>query len=376
MELIRKHLAVVSLVLIGTVASFPSSGEVSDRSRLALEALLRMENKDLDGNPALRQAVHRLASQIGSEPELVGLVAAFRLEGMHSNLLAVAVRHPSAPEAGEAVRWILDGGDVRQLNVALNGDDATAMALLQAMASAGDARCAEPAFGLIEDAARSEETRRAAIRVLVSSPAGASKLLDLLVENALPDSLAKEAESALYASRLPGVRDALVALRPGKSPAGRRPLPPMGELLAMRGDATRGRELFRRSDVACSACHQVGDDGVDFGPKLTGIGSKLAREALIAAILEPSSGISFGFEAWQITRTDGEEYLGLIASESADELLLKLPGQPVVAIQKEDIASREQQTLSIMPAGLEEQLSAEEFADLIEYLASLRSESP
>lgn len=140
----------------------------------------------------------------------------------------------------------------------------------------------------------------------------------------------------------------------------------------MTGDPAKGAQIFRRPEVNCISCHQVRGEGVDFGPALSEIGSKLAREALFEAILDPSAGISFGFEAWQITLKDGDEAFGLIASETEDELVLKLQGGTLNRLKKADIAGREKQKLSVMPAGLQASLTTAEFVDLVEYLASLK----
>jgi putative heme-binding domain-containing protein len=124
------------------------------------------------------------------------------------------------------------------------------------------------------------------------------------------------------------------------------------------------------------ACHQIGREGVEFGPNLGEIGAKLGKEALYDAIVEPSSGISFGFEAWLLTMRDGDEVLGLIASETDQEVAVKVPGGQVLRYRKAEIVKRDKQAQSIMPAGMQEALSAQDFADLLTYLSSLKPRSP
>ena len=58
----------------------------------------------------------------------------------------------------------------------------------------------------------------------------------------------------------------------------------------------------------CSVCHMAGTEGKDFGPKLTEIGSKYAKEGLLNAIVHPSEGISFGYEGWEIKMKDGSTF--------------------------------------------------------------------
>ncbi len=144
----------------------------------------------------------------------------------------------------------------------------------------------------------------------------------------------------------------------------------------MKGDPAKGAEVYRRESVGCIKCHQVNGAGVDFGPNLSEIGTKLGREALYESILDPSSGISFGYEAWQIELKNGDEAYGLIVSDTADELAVKTPGGIVTRYKKSDIAKREQQKLSIMPAGLQQTMSTQDLVDLVDYLSSLKKAAP
>src|SRR5262249_4800754 len=146
----------------------------------------------------------------------------------------------------------------------------------------------------------------------------------------------------------------------------------ISELLKMNGDLKRGGEVFRRDTIGCIKCHQVNGEGVDFGPNLSEIGPKLARDALYESILDPSAGISFGFEAWQIELKDGNEAFGLIVSETTEEIAVKAVGGIVTRYRKADVAKREQQKLSIMPAGLQQTMTTQELVDLVEYLSSLK----
>ena len=102
------------------------------------------------------------------------------------------------------------------------------------------------------------------------------------------------------------------------------------------------------------------------------IGTKLGKDALYEAILEPSSGVSFGFEAWSFTLKNGDEAYGLLASETADEVAVKAVGGIVTRLKKSEIESRQQSKLSIMPAGLQAAMTTQELIDLVEYLSTLK----
>ena len=104
--------------------------------------------------------------------------------------------------------------------------------------------------------------------------------------------------------------------------------------------------------AACARCHKVGAIGQEVGPALTEIGDKLPKEELYEAIIDPSAGISFGYEAWLVTMKDGNAAFGIIQSETDSELEMKGPTGAVTRYAKAGIKSRQQQPLSLMPPGL------------------------
>ena len=130
--------------------------------------------------------------------------------------------------------------------------------------------------------------------------------------------------------------------------------------------------MFLRETVTCARCHKVGDQGVDVGPALTEIGDKLPKEELYAAILDPSAGISFGYEAWLVTMKDGNVAFGIIESETPEEISVKGPTGVVTKHAKGNVKSRAQQTISLMPPGLHLTVNEKDLVDLVEYLASLK----
>lgn len=357
----------------GIVLGLSASAELSDRAQLAIEALLRLKGSE-EPTPALQQAARQIALQIPDEPEMVDLVRDFRLSGMESNLVAFAARHGDVPAAADAIRESLGKDGLVYLGKRLEVDGPETTPLLVALAAAGDPRCLPLVTPLLQVPGRPVATRVLALKVAVSSAAGASNLLEQLRAGSLPSELAGPAAEALKESRWPQIR-AAVSTTSDAAPRKAAVLPPVSELVGLKGDSARGALVFRRPDVACIGCHQVRGEGVDFGPKLNEIGAKLGKDALIAAILEPSAGISFGFEAWRFTLNDGDDVVGLISSETEQEVLIKQQGVAQIALRKSNITGREKLPLSIMPAGLQENLALQEFVDLIEYLASLRPEA-
>jgi putative heme-binding domain-containing protein len=111
---------------------------------------------------------------------------------------------------------------------------------------------------------------------------------------------------------------------------------------------------------------------VDFAPALSEIGSKLPKEAIYDSIINPNASISMGFETTQLQTKDGTVAIGIVRSETNDELVLALPGGATNKFGKRDIVKREKLPTSMMPSGLNQALSQQDLVDLVEYLASLK----
>jgi putative heme-binding domain-containing protein len=116
----------------------------------------------------------------------------------------------------------------------------------------------------------------------------------------------------------------------------------------------------------------VGDQGRAVGPDLTTIGRIRTGRDLLESVLYPNESLARDFETWNVTLSDGNEHLGLIQQESAEELLLITPAAEEITIPRDHIKSIEPIPLSIMPAGLEHSLPEDELIDLVSYLKSLK----
>lgn len=134
-----------------------------------------------------------------------------------------------------------------------------------------------------------------------------------------------------------------------------------------KGNPENGKTL---ATSYCLTCHKVGNEGIDFGPALSQIGSKLSREALINAIINPSEGMGFGYETQLVKFKDGKEIRCIINSKTENDLIVKLLGSGEQTIYKlADITSIAQLSESLMPAF---PLTEQELVDLVSYLEGLR----
>ncbi len=135
------------------------------------------------------------------------------------------------------------------------------------------------------------------------------------------------------------------------------------------GKADNGALVFTR---VCSACHRIGDNGKDFGPKLEDVGSRYPAPDIIRHVLWPNSTIAKGYETVQVLTADGAIFTGFILKETDQELTLGVASQDgkgrEEVIHKVDIETRKEMKASSMPEGLIKTIAPSEFLDLIEYL--------
>ena len=142
------------------------------------------------------------------------------------------------------------------------------------------------------------------------------------------------------------------------------------------GNVEAGRKVFFEMEASkCGTCHRVGKQGGNVGPELSKIGGKFDRIHLIESILHPAAQIVEGYQSSQILTADGTALVGVIKEESEDGFTLLTPDGKRLPIHRDDVETVRPVATSIMPSGLHEGMSVDQFVDLVAYLASQRSGS-
>ncbi|MDB6173461.1 MAG: hypothetical protein JWL59_2772 [Chthoniobacteraceae bacterium] len=338
---------------------------------VTIEALSRLAKTGLSDSPEVKAAISSVLAASKETPRFVSLVRDFRLKGEGAALLDVALKKPTDPSAVEAVRMVLAESDASNLinTAASQPGGAKLIDLLGANSDRGGLNVLMP---ILTDPNREPALRGAAVSAMARTPQGVEALLKLAREGKFPESLKLIATGALNSVQLPKYKDQIAQLFPAPNALGGKPLPPIAELVKAKGDAARGKMLFEKAETTCVSCHRAGAAGVDFAPALSEIGSKLGKDALYESIINPNAGISMGFETWLIETKNGGAAMGLIRSETAEELVLALPMGITNKFSKKEIAKREKLPNSIMPSGLNQALSQQDLVDMVEYLASLK----
>jgi len=141
-----------------------------------------------------------------------------------------------------------------------------------------------------------------------------------------------------------------------------------------RGDPSRGAVLFFQPGLTCAKCHTSPGKEPMIGPDLTRLRERPSREDLVDSILRPSKAITKGYESITIVTKKGTRLTGLLVEERPDAVILRDAGKEFTptTVSKTDIEERSTSPVSIMPAGLVNQLGTrQQFLDLVRYLMEI-----
>ena len=299
------------------------------------------------------------------------LVATFNLQDRANDLLSLGLNYPDSTVGKDAIKVLLDWNRTDLFQKVLSGSNkAEATALVKALRpSMGRAKTIALMESIMLDSVKDLELRKVAVKTFGGRWESENRLLELAKENKIPKDLYVAVGGVFQTAWRSTLREegAKYIQLPGNKAGS--VLPAISVMSEKEGDAVKGKVVFTS---LCANCHQVNGEGVDFGPALSEIGSKLPKEALYTSILYPDQGISFGYEAYQFQLKDGSSAFGKIVSETADKVVVQyMNNQQTVA--KADITSRVKLENSLMPSNLQSSMSEQELIDLVEYLSLLKT---
>ena len=208
-----------------------------------------------------------------------------------------------------------------------------------------------------------------AATALTKTALGQLEIIELIGDNKISSELVKNILPELISSVDPEVRKMALKLNYDNNENISLGKYNVKNLITKRGSVNKGKQVYMK---ACFTCHKSGDIGIDFGPALTEIGDKLAREAMYVSIIDPNEAISFGYEGFNVKTKSGSTLVGYIISDSDDELVMKVPGGVSVTTKKSEIFSKDKIDGSLMPEGLIASMTEDELVDLVEYLMTLK----
>ncbi|WP_336515524.1 PVC-type heme-binding CxxCH protein [Pollutibacter soli] len=332
--------------------------------------LNHLDAKTVKNSPVAMKALKQVVQSVSGTPEYIDLVQKYELKEENPKLLELAISDYTTPVGRDAARIYLQQGNVNEVWKVINGKDTVqSNHLLKSIGRVGSAPSLAILQKVITTSSYPIDTRKVAALGLGRSGAGEDAVIAMLKSKKVPDELIPSLVESVSKSWRRAIRTEAASFLPASAQKEKAKVPTLAELNALTANVAHGKEVYK---TACAACHQVNNEGAGFGPALSEIGSKLPKEGLLDAIVNPSKGISFGYEGWEIKTKEGSTIPGIIASKTESDITLKFPGGTTQLIKNSDIASRKQMETSMMTEGLYESMSTQDLADLLGYLESLK----
>lgn len=135
----------------------------------------------------------------------------------------------------------------------------------------------------------------------------------------------------------------------------------------LSGERVRGKEIFVKR---CSVCHRLDEVGHAVGPDLASYAVK-PPQALLIAVLDPNQAIDNRYVSYSAATTDGRVLSGILTNESGGSITLAMQEGKQAVILRSDLEELQATGKSLMPEGLERDLSRQDLADLIAYFQGL-----
>ncbi|HEY2249440.1 MAG TPA: HEAT repeat domain-containing protein, partial [Planctomycetaceae bacterium] len=134
--------------------------------------------------------------------------------------------------------------------------------------------------------------------------------------------------------------------------------------LTLPAKAGDGKTVFEKT---CANCHQLGGKGYAIGPNLASSPSRDGA-VLLTHILDPSQYVLPNYVQYVVVDKQGRSFTGLLAAQTATSVTLKKEKDESVTILRRDIEEMATSGKSLMPDGLEKNISVQEMANLLAYL--------
>ena len=342
------------------------------RLLVAQEALKRLGNFDPKKDAKYSKALDGLLERSKGTPQFVDLVNRFNMTAKYPDLLEMAIADPGGQAGVDAIRILLGKNATELVSKALDGgDDKKVASIVEVLSNSGENRAAGILASVVTDDDRSMELRRKAVKGLARSENGGRQLVKMAQKDELDPGLRASAALDLHRSRAKDVRSAAAKLFPLPKTKSNRLLPSIAKLLGARGNVERGAAVFAKTGT-CGNCHKVNGVGKEVGPDMSEIGGKLTKEALLESILFPSAAIGQNFETYVVVLKNGETHSGILISQTAAEVVIRGADALNKKFAKAQVLALKKDKLSLMPADLQKQMSAQELVDVVAYMATLK----
>ncbi|HZU37464.1 MAG TPA: PVC-type heme-binding CxxCH protein, partial [Gemmataceae bacterium] len=211
--------------------------------------------------------------------------------------------------------------------------------------------------------------RSGILDVLLSRPTWLQQLLAALEKGQPPPaSIDAARRQLLLQHKDPAVRRLAAKVFTGSTnPDRQKVVDAYRDVLKLPADRARGKAVFARR---CATCHLLEGVGHAVGADLGSMANK-APEALLIAILDPNQAVDNRFLAYLAVTKDGRMHNGVLAAETGNSITMREQDGKEEVILRTDLDEFQGTGKSLMPEGLEKDLSRQDLADVIAYVRGL-----
>ncbi|MEK6234302.1 MAG: NPCBM/NEW2 domain-containing protein [Planctomycetales bacterium] len=334
-------------------------------------SLARLGNVDIN-SPKLKAAVEKVLDSVQGTQQFIDMVQQFKLKDRYPQVLQMAIAQPDDQLGVEAARALLSANQLDLLRQTLADKDLkTSVAAARALGNSADGRIVGLLIPIVKDAKSEGELRAQAARAVAKTRNGATELIKMAQAKQLDVTVRDAVAMGLHQAQWKDVKQQAEKLFPLPPAKDNKPLPPIAQLLKMRGDVARGTVVFEKTGT-CAKCHVVNKMGKEVGPNLSEIGSKLSRQAFFESVLYPSAGISHNYETYSLATTSGNIVTGVIVTQTPDSVTIKGADAIARSFKRSEIEEMVKQKISLMPADLQKTMTAQELVDVVDYLSTLK----
>ncbi|MFK7766281.1 MAG: PVC-type heme-binding CxxCH protein [Mariniblastus sp.] len=357
--------------------AFDQDGFDKEKSMYVLmESAGRLNAEELSDNQKVK--VSELIDSNRGTPMFVKFVGKFSSKEHYPELLKIVTETKDRQLAADAMGVLMDKNQAGMVHGMIVNQPEMRESVCDALVNCGRRVADYTLSGVAKREGIDTEARTYAIQRLGETRSGAGDMLwwidqEKQGKGKIAPVIMPAIKAALHRARWPEVRAKATELFPIAATKDNRSLPPMNKLAELTGDVANGKVIFDGVGT-CAKCHIVAGKGIEVGPDLSEIGSKLTKQAMYESILFPSAGISHNYENWAVIKDDGQMITGVLLGETDAEIQIKDEKGIKHTIPMESVDEKRRQKLSLMPADLHKEMSTQELVDLVEYLVGLKKQ--
>jgi putative heme-binding domain-containing protein len=150
----------------------------------------------------------------------------------------------------------------------------------------------------------------------------------------------------------------------GSTPDRKQVIAKYQSALRLNSDTARGEAVFRKR---CANCHRQGQIGHEVGPNLVSLSNKTPK-TLLDAILDPSAAVEAKYLNYTVVTNEGRILTGILSSETASSIILLGPEGRRESVLRGDIDHLQSTGKSLMPDGLEKEITEQDLSDLLAFI--------